>query len=248
MSLEEQLAKVPFFASLPGESLSPLAKRARQRVFAPKTTIVYRGDPGGSLFVILSGCVKVHGVMASGEEVLFALLKEGEFFGEMSMIDEAPYSADVTAWEKTECLVLDSPALWDAIEASPLLAKPLLRTLTQRLRDQNGVIESLATLDVKGRVMALLLRLATHHGVPHQAPGVAPTSPSGGEPDVPLVPTRIDLNITHADIAAFVGATRERVSQTISSLRASGYIKTDTDTGRLVVNRPQQLARLLAQR
>lgn len=233
MSPEERLAKVPFFAGLPPDNLALLGRGVRQRVYPPKTPIVFRGDPGGALFVILSGYVKIHGTTAAGEEVVFALLGEGEFFGEMSVIDEAPYSADVTAWEKTECLVLDSATLRSAINVAPPLAWALLRMLTQRLRNQNAVVESLARLDVKGRVADLLLRLAANHG--------EPTGSSTGA-------VRIALNLTHADIAAFVGATRESVSHTISSLRTSGYIKSDRETGRLVVVRPQELARLVAQR
>src|SRR4051812_14511079 len=100
--LEPLLGKIPLFSSLSPEALKTLAARMRRRRLPDGAPIVYRGDPAGALYVILSGRVKVHPATGSGGEVILDVKGPGGFFGEMSLLDSQPRSADVSTLEPTE--------------------------------------------------------------------------------------------------------------------------------------------------
>lgn len=214
------MARVPLFAGLAPEFLDTLACQMRRRRLPADTPIVYRGDPAGALYVIVRGRVKIHGSTASGGEVIFEVLGQGDFFGEMSLLDGKPRSADVSTLEPTELLLLEGEALRQTIEARPAVAWTLLGVLSQRLRAQNEQIEMLMTRDVAGRVAGLLARLAASQGVP-----LSPDDQS----------VRVDVHLSQSDIAAFVGATRERVSRVLSGFRERDILAWDKETGCWIV-------------
>ena len=214
----EILQRVPLFAQMPVETLTALAGRLRRRRMPPDTPVVYKGDPSGALYLIVSGRVKVHQATAGGDEVILNVLGPGDFFGEMSLIDDGPVSADISTLEDTELLLLEGDALRDTLHAQPSVAWTLLRVLTQRVRDQNERAEMLMTRDVAGRVAGELLRLARTHGTP---------LPGGS--------TCVDVALTQGDIAALVGATRERVSRALTAFRASGTIAWDKGKSRWII-------------
>jgi CRP-like cAMP-binding protein len=156
-----------------------------------------------------------------------AVLGSGACFGELSVIDGAPRSADVTAIERTECLVLDSSAVKKAAEAAPSLSWHLLRHLAHTVRAQNETVEAFASRDVAGRLANVLLRLAEQHGVP--------SSDGNG--------VRIAVPLTKTDLKSFVGATREHVTNIMTEFTKLGYIATDEETGHFVVRKADELGR-----
>ncbi len=220
--LETLLAKAAPFAGLPTDVLTPLAGRMRRRKLPGATPIVYRGDPASALYVVLTGRVKVHLPTARGDEVILEILGAGSVFGEMGLLEGQPRAADVSTLEPTELAVLDldSDSLRRTVKEQPEVAWALLRVLSHRLREQNEKIEMLMTRDVAGRVAGLLLRLSELHGAP-----VASDSKR----------TRIEVSLTQSDIAAFVGATRERVSRALTAFRTSGAIVWDKNGGHWIV-------------
>lgn len=222
------LRHVPLFASLSDPALALLADRMRRRALPPHVPIVYRGDPAGALYLIVSGRVKVHTATLGGDEVILEILKAGDCFGEMSLLDGRPRAADVSTVEATELALLDGDDLQAAILENPGIALAMLRILSERLREQNEKIELLMTRDVTGRVAALLLRLAATQGRPL-------TTPPGA--------MRIEVNLSQSDIAAFVGATRERVSRVLTNFRTQGLILRDHAPARWVVLNHPALAR-----
>ncbi len=222
----EMLQRVPLFAEMPAEILTALAGRLRRRRLPADTPVVYKGDPSGAMYLIASGRVKVHQATAGGDEVILNVLGPGDFFGEMSLLDGLPRSADISTLETTELLLLEGEALRDTIHAQPAVAWTLLRVLTQRLRDQNERLEMLMTRDVPGRVADCLLRLARTHGTP-----------------LPGNKTCVDVSITQGDIAALVGATRERVSRALTAFRTSGAITWDKDKSRWIIVSSAALAK-----
>lgn len=222
------MARVPLFADLPPAALETLAGHMQRRRLAGDAPIFYRGDPGGALYVIVSGRVKVHGSTAEGSEVIYDVLGPGNFFGDMSLLDGKPRSADVSTLEPTELLLLEGEALRETIEAQPSVAWTLLRILSQRLREQNDQVEMLMTRDVAGRVAALLLRLGRMQGTP--------LPPDGRR-------IRLDVQLSQGDIAAFVGATRERVSRILSNFRARGVLDWDKPNRCWIILDPDALAK-----
>ena len=130
------LQRTPLFAQFTEKELDAVLRTAKQRAFEPGSTIVHEGDAGGvGFYLITSGQVEVR----KGKKAL-AKFGTGEFFGEMSLIDEAPRSADVVALEKTNCLMLTRWDLRGLIGAHPDIAIKMLAELARRLRITNQAL------------------------------------------------------------------------------------------------------------
>lgn len=207
----EILRKVPLFAELDAPALSLLASQLRRRKLPGGAPVVYKGDASNALYLIASGRVKIHQATTGGDEVILDVKGAGDFFGEMSLLDGQPRSADVSTLEPSELLLLDGEALRATITKQPAVAWTLLRLLSQRLRDQNQQTEVLMTRDVAGRVADRLLHLAESQGT---------LLPDGKS-------IRLDVRLTQGDLAALIGATRERVSRALTTFRSAGVIEWD---------------------
>ncbi|MBT4094856.1 MAG: cyclic nucleotide-binding domain-containing protein, partial [Nitrospinaceae bacterium] len=104
---ESILAQVPLFSHLPDEGLAELAAKLHRRRFEREQIIFHKNDPGSTLYIIISGKVKIALPSSEGENVLVALLSTGDFFGELSLFDGEPRSATSIATEATDILTLD---------------------------------------------------------------------------------------------------------------------------------------------
>jgi CRP-like cAMP-binding protein len=163
--------------------------------------ILFEDDPGDALFVVVTGQVKVVLVGEDGREVILAVLGQGDFFGEMSLIDDEPRSAHVIAMDDSSLLVLRREDFQAALEDHPRIALGLLRAMSRRLRRADDKIGALVLLDVLGRVARLLLDFAD------EGDGTA-----------------ITRRITHHTIAQMIGSSRETVSRTMRELVERGLI------------------------
>ena len=205
------LKLIPMFAGLSDVQLEQIAIMAVRRKTPRNTTIVHAGDSTDSLFVIVSGSAKVLNRDVDGNEVILTLLSAGECFGEMGLIDGSPRSADVVASESCELLVITKPDLMKAMAANVELCLNIMKGLVWRLREANRKIESLALMDVYGRVAKLLLEF------------------SEKENGMRVVRRKI----TKLDMSKMVGASREMVSRVMKDLEGSGYIR--IEEGRIVL-------------
>ncbi|MDI3280622.1 MAG: Crp/Fnr family transcriptional regulator [Bacillota bacterium] len=203
------LARVPIFASLDEEDLHRLLAIAGERTYRKGSTIFFENDPGEALYVILAGRVKVYKLAADGREKILAILGPGEYFGEMSLLDGLPRSASTEAMETTRLLMIQRQEFLSLLSAHPSLALKVIAELSRRLRQANAQVEELAFLDVRGRVARGLLALVAAHGSPH---------PAG---------QRIDLRLTHKELASYCGAARETVTRVLLELQDSGAIEVD---------------------
>lgn len=202
MSLAETLRHVPLFANLTEEELGRVSDAARERSYPKNSVILFEDDPGDALYVVLRGRVKVVLIGEDGREVILSVLSDGDFFGEMSLIDDEPRSAHVIAMEDSNLLVLRREDFQQALQDHPRIALGLLRALSRRLRRADEKIGSLVLLDVLGRVARLLLELADEHD------GVT-----------------ITRRVTHHTIAQMIGSSRETVSRTMRDLADRGLIE-----------------------
>jgi CRP/FNR family transcriptional regulator, cyclic AMP receptor protein len=224
MSLRtDGLARVPLFAGLPPDKLASLESFSQRRSFKRGEIVFHKGDPGDTLFMITSGQVKIVLPSDSGEEALLGVLDEGEFFGELSLIDEQARSATIVATELTETLVLRREEFLKFVASSPDTAIHMLRVLSQRLRETDEFIEDAIFLDVPGRLAKKLLELASQYGR---------NTPIG---------TVIALRMTQQELATMVGATRESVNKHLRSYRARGILEIDRQ--RIIILRPEELQR-----
>ena len=197
---------VPLFEGLNDEELAALDQVALQRVFPKDRVVIMAEDEGDTLFVISGGQVKVSIVSEDGREVILSMLGSGDFFGEMTILDGHPRSANVTTMEETELLMVRRADFLHLVQNKPQIAIKLLAVLASRLRKTDRKIEGLALSDVTGRVTQTLLQLANDHGV---------TSPDG---------VLIKNRPTHQDLANMSGTTRESVSRILKRLESQGYI------------------------
>lgn len=123
---------VPIFKELRDDFLVRLASVMDELSFPAQHTIFTQGQEGRSLYIVVSGRVRVH----LGEQDL-AQLEQGACFGEMSLFDAEPRSASVTTLETCDCLMLTQQQLYDAIEETPGIAVNIIRLLSRRIREFN---------------------------------------------------------------------------------------------------------------
>ena len=129
----DELRKIPLFADLSEEDLERLYKMA-ETVSIPAGELVLReGDQGDSLFVVLDGELEVTKRQGS-QDVLLALYKPGQFFGEMALLEQAPRSASVRTLQESRLLVISQVAFQTLLSCSPSAPLKILHTVTSRLR------------------------------------------------------------------------------------------------------------------
>src|SRR5581483_10770067 len=129
------LAATPLFAVLPGNELQELARTSRTRVYQRGEIIFRKDDPGYTLYIVVSGAVKISVSSYDGDEIILAIFTAGQFFGELSLFDEEPRSADAEALERTEVLAVQREDLINVLERRPRIAiMQLLKVLGQRIR------------------------------------------------------------------------------------------------------------------
>ena len=154
------LKAVPLFASFPEDQLRMLTTMVTRRSASRSTTIMAGGDATDSLYIVLSGRLKVMMSDSDGKEVILSILGPGEFFGEMGLIDDEPRSASVVTIEPCELLAIAKRDFKKCLIENNEMAMAVMRGLVKRLREADRKIGSLALLDVYGRVARLLLDLA----------------------------------------------------------------------------------------
>ena len=219
MSLNQALAAIPLFSGLEEEQLSLVAGYLKRHTFAEREVIVRRDSPGDALFIIVAGKVKVS-YIEDDNETIIAVLSPGDFFGELSIIDGEGRSADVSAVDTTEVLVLSAADFNQCLQTMPAIAFSLLKEIAGRLRRSTAWIRVLSSQDVYGRIAQQLLSLSDTHGT---------DLPDGGR--------RINLRLTQNDIAGIVGASRESVNKAMGFFKQKNYIAVDTTYHITVYNR-----------
>ena len=217
------LSDIKLFEELTPAQLEWIAQRAHRRVFPTGSSVITMDQPGEAIYVILHGTVKIH--IEQGErDVIISVLGTGDLIGEMSLIDRVGRSANVVTLEDSLVLWMDRTTFNYIMDNFPPVARNLVRILSARLRLSDQVIQSLATLDVNGRVARQLLAFAARYG----------TEENGM--------VQIRLSLTQGDIADLVGASRKRVNQTMVFFKEQGLVSTNTE-GRMVIHNKEGLAR-----
>ncbi len=201
--------QVSLFADLADEDIRDLMVVARRRTYRSGEVIFHRDDPGQVLYIVKEGKVKACLISPDGQEITLAVFGKGECFGELTMLDGLPRSADAVAMEKVECYTLQRSDFHKAIIKNPKIAIQVLESMSKRLRTTDQMVEDLIFLDVYGRVAKKLLELADMHG----------TKVADG--------TRIDVRLTQQEIAAMVGASRESVNKVMGYFTDKNFISTD---------------------
>jgi CRP/FNR family cyclic AMP-dependent transcriptional regulator len=212
----ELIRRVPLFALLTANQAEAVADAVSKRRFKRGEVIVEQGEKSNTLFIILTGRVRVVTSDKRGREVILATLQPGDYLGEMSLIDNEAHSATVRAEVQTDTLTLGRAEFARCLPENSSMAYAIMKGLVQRLRAADRKIESLALMDVYGRVARALLEFAS--------------------PDRDGVMTIRD-RISRQDIAKMVGASREMVSRVMKDLEDRGFIETREDGSMLIKDR-----------
>lgn len=215
------LAKVPLFKYLSQRDLDALAARARVQQFAAGSIIFQKDDPGQSLYVILEGLVKIYLSSEEGQEVLLVILQEGEFFGELALLDGAPRSASAVAMDPTSVLTVFRDDFERFIREHPEAALVIFGVISARLRQADNVIADVAFLDLPTRVAKKLWDLAEHFG------------------RLENKQIAIDIRLRQQDFAGMVNASRESVNRVLVALADDGVIRIDRQ--KITILRPELL-------
>jgi CRP/FNR family transcriptional regulator, cyclic AMP receptor protein len=197
------LRNVPLFSVLPENQLALLTSVVSRKTFPRGTTIIAAGDTTESLYVVISGRLKVMMSDDEGREVILAMLGPTEFFGEMGLLDDHPRSASVVAVEACELLSLAKRDFKKCLAENFEMTMTVMRGLVKRLREADQKIGSLALMDVYGRVARLLFEMSETI-------------------DGQQVVTK---KLAKQDIAKMIGASREMVSRVMKDLQSGGYIE-----------------------
>jgi CRP/FNR family transcriptional regulator, cyclic AMP receptor protein len=203
----ELLRRIPLFSSLKSEDLEAINRVSIVKRFCKDHLILLEDEEGDTLFIIIKGKVKVTSISGLGKEVILSILSDGDFFGDMSLLDGKPRSASVIALDDSDIRLIRRSDFLKLLEKHPRIPLKLLEELTSRLRKADERIESLALLDVTGRVAGILLQLAKERGV---------TTPNG---------IYIKSRPTHQELANMVGTTRETVTRVLKQLEQKQYIE-----------------------
>jgi CRP/FNR family transcriptional regulator, cyclic AMP receptor protein len=202
------LRQVPLFAGLEDEALAALAARCRRRRFRAHEALIHEGDPGQTLYLILSGSVHIQRDTPEGETLHLARCGPGEPVGELSLIDGKPRMADVVTAEPCDVLILDRDEFLACLRAHPEMAIRVLSCLADRLRRVADHMEQYQTRDVLGRLAVFLVE----------------TLESGGADETPDG-KRLRVQLSQGEIARQVGTTRESVNRALARLRQARAVR-----------------------
>lgn len=209
MNTLKLLHYIPIFARLSDAQLALLAERLATQRFARGDTIVHQDEPGSVLYIIVLGQVRVYRVADAGQEVSVAILRAGDFFGELALLDGEARSASVAAMLPTTTLVLNREAFQQSVHRHPEIALAVLETIASRFRGITRHAEQLASTAAPRRVLLRLIDLAASCGEPAEnAQGVS-------------------LHLTQDDLASLCGTTRETVNRVLAGLREQGLIRVE---------------------
>jgi CRP-like cAMP-binding protein len=216
------LRRVPIFSMLGPKHLTGLAEITHYQRYRKGQIIFYQGDPGSAMYLLLSGSVKMTLPSDGGAEVIVALLRPGDHFGELAAIDGRPRYVTAVAERTTEVPAIHRNDLLAFLRDHADASLQIAISLCLRLRHVTELLADLAFLDLLPRLAKRLCQLADIY------PGSSVEA--------------VEIQVSQEALAEMVGATREAVNKHLARLREIGLI--ETGRGRVKILRPQQLSTL----
>lgn len=208
------LEKISLFSQIPADCLAKLEQVSTLRKYPKNSILFMEGDDTGQLYIVQSGLVCVYTDDDDGRQLVLNYMSEGDYFGELSLLDKQPRSASARVTEDSQLLTISREAFRSFLQEHPALYDMLIVELVSRIRDLTSNVKDMALLDVYGRVAHTLERLCQD------------TSDSAPK-------------LTHQSIANMVGASREMVSRVMKELVIGGYIEMDCKKIRILKSFPK---------
>ena len=201
------LQSVSLFWDLTEEELGYISEKMVSKQYDAGQMILLEASEGEQCFFVTEGSVKITRLSKKGREVILAILSDGDFFGEMSLLDGEFRSANVVALDDTEVLTLNRNDFLLVLKNYPQIAIRLLKEMAHRLRKSDRQIASLSLSDAEKRIAMCILRIADEKGVIKK-----------GQVSIPKIPIQ-------QDIANMSGTSRETVSRTLKLLVKEGFVQ-----------------------
>ena len=201
------LKYIPLFSELSDDDLREILKLAMRQVYKKDNMVLIEEEIGSTMFIILDGRVKISRISDDGREVILSILSEGDFFGEMSILDGQNRSANVVTLDDSKIMIIRREDFLQMLHDYPQIAINLLKELAGRLRRSDAQIKSLSLQNATGKVASTLLRIADDSGKIHL-----------GQVEIPRLPPQQDL-------ANMAGTSRETISRVLKALTKQGYLK-----------------------
>jgi len=202
------IKEIPLFAPLSTGDHEKLATLLRHRSVGKGDFLFHRGDEGTTLYIIFKGLIKIVVPTRSGDEITLAMLTDGDFFGEMALLDGLPRSADAMAMEDTQLYVLDRTDFLSFLIHNEQAIRAIMQVLSLRLRRTDDLVAEVCFLSVSARLAKRLLDLA---GSQHQVD-------RSGNPN--------EVRLTQRELASLMGVSRETINKELKVLREKGMVTT----------------------
>ena len=198
------LRRHPIFSDLEPEALDQLCRYAKPATLKRGAPIFSKGDPGNSLYAVISGTVKISISSADGRSAIFNLIGAGEIFGEVALLDGLSRTADVTANTNCEVFIIDRREFLPFVRSQPALAMKFIELLCARLRWTSDQVEQVILQNLPGRLASALIRLTEKYK---------------------LTPTGRTIAITQQEISEMVGMTRESINKQLQVWAARKWVR-----------------------
>jgi CRP-like cAMP-binding protein len=198
------LRRHPIFCDLEPDALDQLCRYAKHITLKRGATVFSKGDPGNSLFAVISGTVKISISSADGRSAILNLIGAGEIFGDIALLDGLPRTADATANTNCEMFVIDRREFIPFVRSQPALAMKFIELLCTRLRQTSDQVEQVILQNLPGRLASALIRLTGKHK---------------------LGPGSRTIAITQQEISEMVGMTRESINKQLRVWAARNWVR-----------------------
>jgi CRP/FNR family cyclic AMP-dependent transcriptional regulator len=215
----------PLFRELPADTIERLGSYMIRRRVRRGATIFSKGDPGTGLMGVIAGTVKISVLSVDGREAVLNVIYGGDIFGEISLLDGRPRTADAVAMDDCDLMVMDRRDFLSFLKANPEVAIKIIEILCARLRRTSEQVEDVVFLPLRARLAKLLLRLAREQKV---------TSVSGQK-----------LSITQRDIGKMIGMSRESTNKQLRDWARRKWVR--LERGALTILKPDALADVAAE-
>lgn len=211
------LRQINLFDSLTYKELLSILGRLTIKNVKKGRVILHEEDTNEFMYIILYGMVKVVQITADGREIILAIHKSGDFFGEISLIDKKTIPATVIATEDSSIAIISEKNFFSILDEHKKVLYNLLRIFCSRLRESWERIQILSFSNAEQRVKTLFLK---------------------SHPDLgTITPEGIMLKLTHQHIANMIGISRETVTRIIDKWQKEGDIKVFRSKGILLTDR-----------
>lgn len=196
------LKKIPFLSNIADEVLLTLAEKAKSTKFPKQASIIMEGDETSSLYIMLSGKVRVYSSDDKSKEVTLLIQEPGSYFGEIALLSDEPRSASVVTLEPTVCAVISKSDFISWLMVNPAVAITLLGVLSEKIRQLTDKVRLMALSNVYERTVKALQAMSVVEG------------------NVTIIHNRP----TQQELASMVGASREMINKIMHELTKGGYV------------------------